>query len=63
MRDSLGIISDFCIAYKTDLRNFLDIQLINDIINRMKIQLPKSESDKFIKMIEFVRNIFLYKTF
>ena len=59
----MGIISDFCLVYKTDIKNQIDLGVINEIINNLKTQINKAEYDRFIKLVEYVKIIYFIYSF
>ena len=56
----MGIISDFCLVYRTDIKNQIDLGVINEMINNLKSQINKAEYDRFIKLVEYVRKFFYF---
>lgn len=57
----MGIISDFCIAYRTEIKSQINIEVINEMINNLKSQINKNEYDRFIKIVEYVISIIFLK--
>ena len=53
----MGIIADFCSAYRAEIKNQIDMEMINKMINNLKSQINKAEYDRFITLIEYVKKI------
>ena len=53
----MGIISDLCSVYKKEIKNVIDFNLINKMVNNLRSLVNKNEYDRYIKLIEFVSNI------
>jgi hypothetical protein len=59
----LGIISDLCSVYKQEIKNMIDINLINSMVNNLRNKVSKNDYERFIKLIEEVSYLLLIKYF